>query len=61
MSDSLSVFTRGWWGGVSVPPTPIPSTGGASSGRGQYVDWSLPRKRWIDREDEELLFIIMDD
>lgn len=50
---------------AEVPPTPTP-TGGASSGRGdsgrgQYVDWSLPRKRWIDREDEELLFIILDD
>lgn len=50
-------------------PAPDDDTGGASyggpgqgeSGRGYYVDWSLPRKRWIDREDEELLLIILDD
>lgn len=52
-----------------VPTPPSGDTGGASyggpgqgeSGRGYYVDWSLPRKRWIDREDEELLLIILDD
>jgi hypothetical protein len=52
---------------TEVPPTPPPSddTGGAryggrgESGRGTYIDWSLPRKRWIDREDE--LFIIIED
>lgn len=37
------------------------SSGRSDSGRGVYVDWSLPRKRWIDREDEELLLIILDD
>lgn len=31
---------------------------GASGGA--IIDWSLPRRRWIDREDEELLFIIDD-
>lgn len=74
MGDSLSVFTRGWWGGVGViPPTPTPGGGGSAgrspstssgrsdSGRGTYVDWSRPRRRWIDREDEELLIIILDD
>jgi hypothetical protein len=47
-----------------VPTPPSDDTGGASygrgdSGRGTYIDWSLPRKRWIDREDE--LFIIIED
>lgn len=67
MGDSLAVFTRGWWGGVvTPPPTPTPDAGGgassgrADSGRGTYIDWSRPRRRWIDREDEELFIIIED-
>lgn len=53
-----------------IPPTPPGDGGGGASyggpgqgesGRGYYVDWSLPRRRWIDREDEELLIIILDD
>lgn len=34
--------------------------GQSDSGRGYYIDWSRPRRRWIDREDEELFIIIED-
>lgn len=66
MSDSLSVFTRGWWGGVSAPPTPAPATGaGGYYQRRTLIPMppALPRRRrygWIDIEDEELLLIIDD-
>lgn len=49
-----------------TPPTPTPDAGGGASsgrgdsGRGTYIDWSRPRRRWIDREDEELFIIIED-
>lgn len=65
MSDSLSVFTRGWFGGV-VAPTPAPATGaGGYYQRRTLIPMppALPRRRrygWIDIEDEELLLIIDD-
>jgi len=45
--------------GVVPPVPPTPTAEGASGGI--PIDFSLPRRRWIDREDEELLFIILDD
>lgn len=61
----MLVFLYPIFADTPTPPTPTPGGGGSvgrsDSGRGTYVDWSLPRRRWIDREDEELLIIILDD
>lgn len=56
MSDTLSVFTRGWWGGVVTPIPPVPPSPPIS----QTVIWTKGRykKRRIEEDDFVVLLLL---